>query len=89
MELFITIYILINILAFLLMKVDKKRAVNHEWRIAESKLWTVSFIGGALGAWMGMRTYRHKTKHFPFKYGLPFITILQVALISYILIVLT
>ncbi|WP_078379457.1 DUF1294 domain-containing protein [Sutcliffiella halmapala] len=83
MELFLVIYILINIFTFLLMRVDKKRAINRQWRVAEVYLWGTAIGGGALGAWIGMRTFRHKTKHFTFKYGLPLLTIIQLILIGY------
>lgn len=79
--------IIINITAFLLYGIDKKKAVNNKWRIKESTLIGIAIIGGALGAYAGMRFFHHKTRKPLFKYGIPLIFILSV-LISFLLLVL-
>lgn len=79
--------IIINITAFLLYGIDKKKAVNNKWRIKESTLIGIAIIGGALGAYAGMYFFHHKTRKPLFKYGIPLIIILSV-LISFLLLVL-
>lgn len=67
------------------MGVDKKRARHGEWRIKEATLWWFAILGGAIGGLIGMRTYRHKTKHTSFKLGFPVIAIFQLLLFIYII----
>lgn len=69
----------INLLAFCLYGVDKRRAIKDRWRIPESTLLGVAFVGGSVGAWAGMQTFRHKTKHWKFKILVPVFFILQAA----------
>ena len=69
----------INILAFILYGIDKKRARDHAWRISERMLIGIALIGGSVGAIAGMLLFHHKTRHWYFRYGLPLILILQVA----------
>ena len=61
----------INMTGFAVMGIDKKRAVRGAWRISEASLFLTAFLGGALGCTLGMRRFRHKTKHWYFKYGMP------------------
>jgi uncharacterized membrane protein YsdA (DUF1294 family) len=74
-------YLLINVLSFFVMGIDKKRAKRGEWRIKETKLWWLAVAGGALGGFMGMRVYHHKTKHTSFKIGFPSIAVIQLFLL--------
>ena len=67
----ITYVFVINMTGFALMGIDKKRAVRGAWRISEASLFLTAFLGGALGCTLGMRRFRHKTKHWYFKYGMP------------------
>ena len=79
-------YILaINIATFFLYGIDKYKAKKGKWRISEATLLTMAAIGGSIGAWAGMRLWHHKTMHKKFKYGIPVIIILQVALAVYLL----
>ncbi|MEH6947761.1 DUF1294 domain-containing protein [Bacillus sp. JJ634] len=73
--------ILINILAFTIMGIDKKKARNREYRISERTLWIVAVIGGGTGAYLGMKQFRHKTKHASFKWGLPVLMVIQLGLL--------
>ena len=75
----------INIASFFLYGIDKYKAKKGRWRISEATLLTMAAIGGSLGAWAGMRLWHHKTMHKKFKYGIPLIIILQVALAVYLL----
>ena len=69
-----------NIAGLVIMKVDKKRAVKHQYRISERTLWLFAIFGGAIGCTLGMNTYRHKTKHLAFKIGFPFLAIVEAVL---------
>ena len=75
----------INIVSFFLYGIDKYKAKKNKWRISEATLLTMAAIGGSIGAWAGMRLWHHKTMHKKFKYSIPIIIILQVALEVYLL----
>lgn len=75
---------MMNLTGFFIMGADKNRAKKNLYRISESTLWNVAFFGGAIGATAGMKHYRHKTKHAQFKYGLPILAIVELAVIIYI-----
>ena len=77
----ITYVVLINLTGFCLMGIDKTKAVKGAFRIPEATLFLVALIGGSIGSIAGMYTFRHKTRHFTFVYGMPAILILQVILI--------
>ncbi|QGQ48839.1 DUF1294 domain-containing protein [Metabacillus sediminilitoris] len=78
-------YLLLNIVSFLIMGIDKNRAKRGEWRIREATLWWLAVIGGAIGGYIGMRVYHHKTKHVSFKFGFPILTIFHLLLFMYLL----
>lgn len=82
MDFFIIYLVIINAAGFLLMHVDKQRAIRGAWRIPEKTLMTVAVIGGSLGCLAGMYTFRHKTKHKKFTVGIPAILALQIAALS-------
>ena len=73
-----------NIATFLLYGIDKYKAKKGKWRISEATLLTMAAIGGSIGAWAGMRLWHHKTMHKKFKYGIPLIIIMQIALVAYL-----
>ena len=75
----------VNITSFLLYGIDKYKAKKGRWRISEATLLMMAVIGGSIGAWAGMRLWHHKTMHKKFKYGIPIIIIIQVALAVYLL----
>ena len=78
----ITIYLIaVNILGFASMGIDKYRAINHGWRISEAMLFFFALIGGSLGSVLGMQLFRHKTRHWYFKYGMPLILVFQILLL--------
>ena len=78
-------WLVINLITFILYGVDKRRAKKGAWRISEKTLLTGTWLLGGVGAWLAMRTFRHKTKHWYFKYGFPFILIAEVALVVWVL----
>jgi len=76
------IYLLIiNLIGFLIMLIDKQRAVHKEWRIPEKTLIGVSIFGGSIGMFIGMSSFRHKTKHKKFTIGVPFILLMQICIV--------
>lgn len=78
-------FILCNLIGLIMMKNDKKYAQMRKRRISERNLWLTAFVGGALGMFLGMRVYRHKTKHFSFKYGLPILALLDLFIFFFLL----
>lgn len=73
----------INMVAFCMMAIDKERARRHEWRIPEGSLLLVAFVGGSIGAYLGMKTFHHKTRKWYFVYGIPSFMILQAILLAF------
>ncbi|EHI98844.1 MULTISPECIES: DUF1294 domain-containing protein [unclassified Clostridium] len=73
--------LLINFIGFIIMLIDKQRAIHKEWRIPEKTLILLSIFGGSIGMLAGMSTFRHKTKHKKFTIGVPFILLMQICLI--------
>ena len=71
----------INVIAFLVYGIDKWKAKKSLWRIRETALLGLAVLGGSIGAWLGMKVWRHKTMHKKFNYGIPLILIAQVAIV--------
>ena len=78
---FLIYLVIINIIAFLAMYIDKRKAKYGRWRIPEQTLLILAIIGGSIGAIAGMYIFRHKTKKLRFSVGFPVILILQIVLI--------
>ena len=74
----------INFIAFFAYGIDKLKAKKGKWRIPESTLLLLAIIGGSIGAWLGIKVWHHKTLHKKFKYGIPLIVIIQIAIGIYI-----
>ena len=74
-----------NVLAFALMGVDKLKAKKGAWRIPEKTLFLVTALFGGLGGTLGMNVFRHKTKHWYFKYGFPALLVIQLAVLVLVL----
>ena len=70
----------INIVAFFLYGIDKWKSRHNKWRITEARLITIALLGGSVGAFLGMKLWHHKTQHAKFRYGLPLILILHIAI---------
>lgn len=72
--------VFINVATFFIYGVDKWKAKHSQWRIKEVSLLCLAVIGGSVGAWCGMTVWHHKTRHKKFKYGVPFILLVQIAI---------
>lgn len=81
----VCVLLMINIFGYLLMYIDKQRSIKGKYRIKEKTLWNVTFCFGAIGTTLGMRMFRHKTKHSSFKYGFPILAVIQIVIIGYLL----
>ena len=81
----LTYYLLaINAVTFIVYGIDKYKAKKAKWRIPEATLLLLAVLGGSIGAWMGMKVWHHKTMHKKFKYGIPAILLIQIALMAYL-----
>ncbi len=76
-------FIVINIIGFFIMWLDKYKAKKGKWRIPEKTLFIITALGGGIGTTIGMYTFRHKTQKLNFIIGFPFITILEIVTIIY------
>ena len=79
---FLAYLAVINVIAFGLYGLDKYRAMNNMWRIPEKTLLGVAAIGGAYGAYLGMRIFRHKTKHLKFQIGVPIMMLVWIYFVT-------
>lgn len=83
--LIITAYVvLVNLIGFAIMGIDKRKAVKGTFRIPEATLFIIALIGGSIGSIFGMYTFRHKTRKWYFVYGMPAILIAQIALLFFL-----
>ena len=81
-EYLFAIYIVaVNLFAYILYGIDKHKSKNTKWRISERTLIISALVGGSIGALLAMRVFRHKTKHKKFTIGVPFILVLQIAML--------
>ena len=83
----IAIYlVIINLIGFLSMYIDKKKAQNGKWRTPEKTLLTIALFGGSIGSLIGMYKFRHKTTKARFWLGIPTMLVLQICLVIYIIV---
>ena len=75
---FILYVIFINLLGFILMKMDKTYAIKKQYRISEKAFFVISALLGSIGVYSGMYTFRHKTKHMNFVVMVPVLFILNI-----------
>lgn len=76
-------FVIINIIGFLIMYIDKQKAKKGKWRIPEKVLFIITALGGGIGTISGMYIFRHKTQKIAFIIGFPAITILEIIAIIY------
>ena len=82
----ISYLVVINLIAFVLYGIDKKRAIRNEYRIRESALLWIARLGGAIGSWLGIKTFHHKTKHTKFRIVVPLWMIIWIVAIVLVII---
>lgn len=81
----VIIYLLvINILGFLIMGIDKHKAQMGNRRIPENTLFMFTILGGGVGTIAGMYVFHHKTKKLKFKIGMPLILVLEILIFIYL-----
>lgn len=78
-------FFIINLFAIFLMKYDKVKAINNQYRVSEKALFLIALILGGIGIYIGMYLFRHKTKHVKFTVGIPLIIILNILTIYYLI----
>lgn len=61
--------IVLSVIGFIVMGIDKSRAIRHKWRIRERTLWILTIVGGGLGTFLGMMIWRHKIRKIHFVIG--------------------
>lgn len=69
-------FLVMNVIAYILMARDKQKAKKKQWRIPESTLFLVAAAGGAIGAWIGMYVFHHKTHKSKFVFGMPLLVLI-------------
>ena len=74
--------LLVNLVAFALMGIDKNRARRNAWRIPEKQLFFWAVIGGSIGAIAGMQFFRHKTRHWYFKVFMPCLAVIDIVALA-------
>lgn len=75
----------VNVVTFFVYGIDKLKAKRNWWRTPEATLLLLAAFGGSVGAWLGMKFWHHKTLHKKFRYGIPLIFILQLALVGLVI----
>ena len=78
MEYFLYYLLFINLVGIFVMYSDKKKSRKGKWRTPENNIFAIAIAYGALGIFMGMRLFRHKTKHNKFVIGIPLILIVEI-----------
>ncbi len=81
--LFPIIYAVLNVFSFALYGLDKFKAREEKWRISEQNLLIASLLG-PIGAWFGMRHFRHKTRKPMFKFLMPLFIGVHILLVLWI-----
>lgn len=79
--------LLISFITFCMYGIDKWKAKRGSWRISEKALLLSAFCFGGIGAFLGMRMFHHKTKHWYFAVFVPLFMILQIALVIAVVVI--
>lgn len=84
MKIFNYYLILINIIGFILILVDKIKACKNKWRIKENTLLFISIIGGSIGELISILIFHHKTKKNKFIIFIPLLILIQIIIYLYL-----
>ena len=76
--------VVINLIGFVAMWSDKRKAQKNQWRTPEGTLMGICLLGGGIGTIWGMYKFRHKTKKLKFTVGMPTILIIEIILLVYL-----
>ncbi len=76
--------VIVNAITFVAFGIDKMKAKAGSWRISEKTLLGLSLVGGSLGGFLGMKSFRHKTKHKVFYMGIPAMMVLHIIILLYV-----
>ena len=79
----LTLYAMVNVVAFAMYGIDKLKAKKNRWRIRERTLLLAAGLFGGAGAWLGMKAFRHKTQHRAFTLFVPAAAVVQVAVVAF------
>lgn len=86
MQYFLYYILILNILAYLIMLIDKLKSIYKWWRISEKTLWILAIFGGVFGIWIGMSwPMYHKAGKREFRLWIPIIAIFWIGIILYII----
>ena len=78
MKYVVSYLIIINFISFILVAIDKRKAIKNKYRISEKTFFIFSFIGGSLGTLLGMFQFHHKTKKLKFLIGIPILLLFNI-----------
>ena len=82
----IIIYLIVmNLITFVVFGADKYKAMKKKFRVPEKTLFLLAAVGGSIGALAGMFTFRHKTRKWYFRIGIPCIWAVQILLLIYLI----
>jgi len=81
---FMVYFAAVNLIAFIVCGIDKYKAQHDLWRVPEKTLFLLSVIGGALGFFFGMKSFRHKTRHLKFQILIPLLALLWIGIIVFL-----
>lgn len=81
-EIVIGVLTAVNLFSFWLMGYDKRCARRGKWRVSEKRLFLAAACFGALGGLLGMKVFRHKTRHWSFRIGFPLLLIVQCGILT-------
>ncbi len=84
-EALLSYLLIINLISFLVMYIDKRKAIQNAYRIREKSLFILALCFGSLGIYLGMFQFRHKTRHYLFLIGIPIVFLINLFCVYYLL----
>ena len=78
-------FLILNVVGYLIIWHDKRKSRTGQWRVPEARFFAIALVGGALGVYYGMKTFKHKTQHLSFKIGIPLLIAFNIILMGVIL----
>lgn len=82
----VTLVAMYNLIVFCVYGYDKRCAIKDKWRVPEKVLIGLAFLGGSVGAYLGMTVFRHKTKHAKFTVLVPLFLLIHIVLVVWLVI---